>query len=425
MAYYVGSVMKKKLPDIEVKAVKPKSTVVHNTKVKIDAEGKAHSEYGASGSKKWMTCVGAIQMERGEPNVENEASKEGTAAHECLEFLLKNKDNIEAATKMANKKWNKEQVKHGLETVLEVVKLMKEWKTKDLYIETKVESSAFTKPGQFGSLDIGIASFQKRTLIIADYKYGAGIFVDVVNNPQLIYYALAMLLKLGWKRFDTIVLYVIQPRKADDNGDTIRSHTMTTKEILEWGKKFKTAVKKSEAPGAINNLKSGDHCQFCLAKIKCPELKDKALKQAQIDFMEDDTINLPVLAKQKDIGTMLQACEKLQMFINAVKERAYQDAKRGLPVTGYKLVEKKTTRSWKDEATASRVLTKKLGASAFSEPKLLSPAQIEKKFGKNKKAKEWIKDNVTNKTGGTTLAPVNSKKKAINIFEAEFTALED
>ena len=419
---------------------------------------EGHSEYGGSGAKKWMGCVGSTALSRGMPNYENEASADGTLAHACLEFLLKNRKNLKSAERMAAKTWQPHHIKHGLEAVafieflfknrknlkaaermaaktwqphhikhgLEAVAFietyLKLWGTEELYVETKVDASAFTKPGQGGSLDVAISAEKKRTLIIADYKFGAGIEVQAEENPQLIYYALAMLLKLGWKKFDKVILIVMQPRKEDADGNTNRVWVTTASNILAWGKKFKTAVKLAEAPGAEKNLTPGEHCRFCLARIKCPKLKEEALKQAQIDFAPSTNVvkKLPDLKKVDDIGKLLDACEKLQVFINAVKERAYNDAKRGLKVNGYKLVEKRTTRKWTNEAKAAEAAFKALGKQAFTEPELLSPAQFEKKFKKFKSAQEFLKKNVTNKTGGTTLARIDNKKKAISIFEAEF-----
>jgi DNA-cytosine methyltransferase len=397
---------------------------------KKTSEEKLHSTYGASGSKQWMTCVGSIQMSEGMPNYENEASKDGTLAHACLEFLLKNRKNKKAAAQMAAKTWQEHHIKYGLETVEYIEELLGHWKVADkpnaLYIETEIDASKFTRDGEFGTLDLGIDASEQKTLIIGDYKFGAGISVHPKDNPQLVYYALGMLLKLGWKKFDKVILIVMQPRKANEEGETNHVWETTTENILSWGKKFKAAVKRSEAPGAITNLTSGDHCQFCLARIKCPKLKDEALKQAQIDFAPSTNVikKLPELSKVDDIGKMLDACEKLKVFIKAVEERAYNDAKRGKKVNGWKLVEKRTTRSWKNEQTAAKVAKKVLGELAFTEPKLLSPAQFEKKFAKNKKAKAWLQNNVTNKTGGTTLARSDNKKKEINIFEAEFTVVE-
>ncbi len=397
----------------------------HLKKKEVAPAKEEHSEYGGSGAKKWMTCIGSTKLSRGMPNYENEASKDGTLGHKCLEFLLNNRKKIEAAAKMAAKTWQPHHIKHGLEAVAFVETYLKLWKTEELYVESKVDASAFTKEDQGGSLDIAIVAKKQRTLIIADYKFGEGIGVEAEENPQLICYALAMLLKLGWKNFDKVILIVIQPRFEHPNGSTNRVWVTTAANILAWGKKFKTAVKLAEAPGAENNLTPGEHCRFCLARIKCPKLKEEAMKQAQIDFAPSTNVikKLPDLKKVDDIGKLLDACEKLQVFINAVKERAYSDAKRGLKVNGYKLVEKRTTRKWTNESKAAEAAFKALGKQAFTEPELLSPAQFEKKFKKYKSAMAFLNKNVTNKTGGTTLARADNKKKAIDIFEAEFKEL--
>lgn len=397
-------------------------------KIKKSPE-KEHSKYGASGSKRWMGCVGSTAMSEGMESYDNPNSIGGTKAHACLEFLFKNRKNLKAAVKMAADTWDADQIKHANETVKYVEELLWYWKVADrpdaLHIETKINSSAFTMPGQSSTLDIAIDAFEHRTLVVADYKYGVGI-VDVENNSQLIYYALGMLLKLGWKKYDRVVLIIIQPRGIHNSGETNRVWETTAENIINWGRKFKAAVKLAEAPGAIKNLTyDEDHCRYCLARIKCPKIKEEAFKQAQIDFSPTTNLikKIPDVKKVDDIGKLLDACGKLQMFINAVKEKAYNDAKRGKKVNGYKLVEKRSIRKWKNETEISLEI-KGMGLKAFSDPKILSPAQFEKKFCKNKSSKDWLGKRVTNTTGGTTLARIDSKKKEINIFEAEFSAIE-
>lgn len=395
---------KKKLKDIEVKAE------------------KAHADFGASGSKKWLNCPGSIKLSEGMPNYESKYAKEGTDAHACLEFILKNRKNIFKAATMANKTWPKEMCDHAYDTAKYVLELL-EVPNSELFIETRVDSSAFTTKDQFSTLDIGVALYNARTLHIMDYKYGAGLAVDVVENSQLIYYALAMLLKLGHKEFDKVIMTIIQPRKEDADGEVIRSHMMVTEDLMEWGKKFKRGVKAALAPNAP--LKAGDWCQFCTARIKCPALRDQSFKDAAIDFspIKEEIKNLPAVKDVKDIGKVLQACEKLEVFIKAVKQRAYEDARAGKKVNGYKLVAQKTQRRWNDETKACEQAVKALGAKALTEPKLLSPAQFEKKFKKYPSAMKWMGKNLSTKAGGITLAKESDRRKATSIVDADFTVI--
>lgn len=388
------------------------------------SEVKAHADFGASKSKQWLMCPGSIKLSKDMPSYESKYATEGTEAHACLEFLLKNRKQLQPAIFLAEKKYSRDMVQHALESVEYILKHTK-GKDSKLFIETRVDSSAFTTKDQFSTLDVAIAQFDKRTLHIMDYKYGAGIPVEVKDNSQLIYYGLAMLLHIGHKQFDHVVLTVLQPRAEHHTGDTIRTHQMTVEEVLKWGVKFKKGVKAALAENPP--LASGDHCQFCPAKIKCPVLREQSFKDAAIDFspVKSDIGTLPKIQDIKDIGKLLAACEKLEVFIAAVKERAYNDAKRGIKVNGYKLVAQRTSRQWNNPDKVQKIAVKALGSAALTEPKLLSPAQFEKKFKKKKAAMEWLKKNVVHKPGGITLAKESDKRKATSIIDADFDVIGD
>jgi len=358
------------------------------------------------------------------PNYESKWAQEGTDAHSCLEFILKNRKNLSVACKIATKKWSKEMADYAFDAALYIKSLLEAPKSV-IYIESKVDSSAFTTVDQFSTLDVAVANYNARNLHIIDYKYGAGLMVDPKENSQLIYYALAMMLKLGMKNFDKATLTIIQPRKEDQDGETIRSWVIDTDDLREWGKKFKKGVKAALQPNAP--VKAGEWCQFCLARIKCPALREQSFNDASIDFspIKDEIKNLPAIRDVKDIGKLLAACEKLEVFISAVKERAFNDAKRGLKVNGYKLVEQRTNRKWANETTAIRVARKALGDKAFTKPKLISPTQFEKKFKKSKKAMVWLKKAVVKKPGGVTLAKESDKRRSTSIIDADFTVIEE
>lgn len=393
---------------------------------KKTSEEKAHALFSASGSERWLNCEGSIELSKGLPDEEgSEASKEGTVAHSCLEFICKNRKNPEAARKMALKTWSQEMVDHALTALDYVNSILKKYPDAQIFIETRVDASKFTMPGQFGTLDICIVIPSIKKIFIIDYKYGVGLLVDPKDNSQLIYYGLGMLLKLGWNKFKTCELVILQPRREDDQGQTVRSWVTTSDVLLAWGTKFKTGVKKALRPNAP--LKYGEkHCFFCPARHKCPELKEKGFKEAMIDF--DDSKQMvtktPDITKIKNMGNLLLACDKLEMFIKAVREKAYNDAKRGVMVDGFKLVEKKTTRKWTDENKVKRLAIKAVGNACLTEPKLLSPAQFEKKV-KGKNAKTFVQKNTTNKASGVTLVPMSDKRKPVNIFEVDFTEIEE
>jgi hypothetical protein len=259
-----------------------------NTKT---SEEKAHSEFGGSQAERIMNCPGSVILSRGIPNKTNKASERGTAAHACLEFLVNNRDKLKKPStrkkvlKAAEEgftmgeadgeviHWDEGMIANALHAVAWVEKQLQPGS--EVFVETKVESTKFTtkdkKNRQKSTLDIGIANYAARELIIADFKNGTHP-VEVKKNSQLIYYALAMLIKLkGWKKFDRIRLVIIQPNAHHKDGG-IREWYLSVDDAIKWGKRFRKKVKLALKPKAP--LKIGDKwCFFCLAKKKCPAMK--------------------------------------------------------------------------------------------------------------------------------------------------------
>lgn len=397
-------------------------------------EEKLHAKYSASGSHIWMNCHGSIALteticdEMGITPPQSEYSIEGTTAHSCLEFLMKNRKKIGSAKTMAVKKYGQEMVDHALSLVNWV-----EMNSGDAEIlsEIKVDASPFTCDGQFGTLDIAIVDEFARLTII-DYKYGAGILVDPKENSQLIYYALGLSYQYD-HNFTEVELIVYQPRAWSEDGKIHKSHVMPMSELLEWVPKFKTAVEICEdaynAEPSENYLKSDpEWCRFCPAALICPEIKDAAMKRAGVVFEAFDggtsIIQLPKLEMIPDLGSTLSACDQIETWISKVREHAFDVMKKGHKVFGWKLVEKRATRKWIDEAKAEKNAFKQFGDDAFTLPELLSPAQFEKTF-KNTSADLFLKKHAQAKSSGLTIATSSDKREEVNIIEAAFSELDD
>jgi hypothetical protein len=257
---------------------------------KKTSEVKAHSEFGGSQAERIMNCPGSVILSRGIPNRTNPSANRGTAAHACLEFIVNNRDALKS--KASRKKilaaalemetpieedgevievvqWDEDMVNDALNALTWIQEQVSP--NGVIHVETRLDTSAFTTDDQSSTLDIGIANYSARELIIADYKYGK-YKVKVKNNSQLIYYALGLLIKLkAFKKFDRVRLVIIQPNST---GKTITEHTMSVDACIKWGKKFRKVVKVALRPKAP--LKYGEkYCFFCLAKKKCPVMKGR------------------------------------------------------------------------------------------------------------------------------------------------------
>ena len=264
------------------------------------SEEKEHSEFGGSQAERILNCPGSVILSRGIPNKTNAASERGTAAHACLEYFilnrkkLKNKATRKKVIELAEESstvgesgetifWDDEMIEHALHALAWIEEQLSP--TSDLYAEQKIDSTKFTtgteKKKQKSTVDVTIANWSARELIIADYKYGVHP-VEAKKNSQLIYYALGVLLKLkGWKKFDRIRCVIIQPR-ASHKGGTIREWYISVDDAIKWGRKFRKTVKIAMKPKAPLNI--GDKwCFFCLAKKICPKMK---ARMAAKDFDE-------------------------------------------------------------------------------------------------------------------------------------------
>lgn len=382
------------------------------------SEIKAHAKYSASGSERWVSCPGSIKLsEKAPPQRESKYAKEGTEAHACLEFMLRlyitglsTSESVHQTAK--TKKWDSEMMQHACKALLWIeANYPLARKNKQLLAEQRVDASPFTCEGQFGTLDCAIVD-EFGTLTVIDYKYGAGVAVEPKENMQLIYYALGLAYKFDLN-FSDVELVIIQPRAYRDDGQTIRTWKCSMDELLSYVVLFKVGVDNCESPNAP--LNSGDWCRWCPAATICPEIKNKAFKSAQIAFADDtgiESIPEPHSIQIENLGTILDACERLEVWMGKVREHAVHVLERGERVSGFKLVAKRSVRKWVNADSVRLEAKKRFGTSAFEEPKLLTPAQLEKRLGREK-VKAFINRQSTSISTGVTLAREDDKRPAV------------
>lgn len=381
-------------------------------------EVKAHAKLSASGSERWLECPASVELcERAPKQRESEYAKEGTDAHSCLEVILKNHTNKPyTAAQMLKKKFPDEMVAHALTAYKEIEARLSPGVT--LLTETKVDLT-FVGPDMFGTVDCAIVEEFGR-LIVIDYKYGAGVPVDPENNTQLLYYALGLAHKYNYN-FTEVVLMIIQPRAPHERGP-VREWVIGIDELVSWEKKFKDGVERVNDP--LADFNAGDWCRWCPGAVMCPAIKDRALKEAQVDFNDDltalavphPTTPMTVL----HLSTILTAIEKLEVWIGAVKEHAFHVLERGGEIKGWKLVQKRSIRKWTNEK-AAQVAKKKFGQDAFTEPELLSPAQLEKALSNQKSlVADFIKQYASDISSGLTLVPESDKRPAMTKAQDQF-----
>lgn len=371
---------------------------------------KTHAKLSASGAERWLNCPGSIKLSEGMPEQpESAAALEGTKAHECLEVFLHEGSNM-GLMRLRNPKYPDEMLEHTeaaarhilTQTVLAKAKLL---------IEVPVDMS-FISEDMGGTLDSArIEEFG--TLTVTDFKYGYKE-VSPVNNPQLIIYALGIAQEYDYN-FDDVVLEIIQPR-----GGGINTFAMTLNELRKWEDTLKEGVAKVNS--ADPELKPGKWCHFCKARAVCPELSTKALAEARVDFstpIKNEIALPPIKGIAPDVlGKTLQGIEKLETWIEAVKDYAFNELRAGTEIPGYKLVQKQGRTKWSDIESATIAATQAYGEKALTPSELLSPAQL-KKLGA---MAELIVDSYAVKeSSGLTMVSADDKRPAFNQIEADFS----
>lgn len=363
-----------------------------------------HAKLSPSASDRWMVCPGSVVLCDGLPEKSSPYAEEGTEAHWVAEQILKRLP-VQADP-----------------TMLEHVRVYTDY-VDELFANGEVrfvEKQVEAVSGCWGTADAIVWQPATATLHIVDLKYGAGVPVEVSNNLQLKIYALAALRTTKFKA-KTVVATIVQPRLPHPDG-LIRSKEYDVVDLIDFHADLMDAVKrvdaarmngdlylKYQAKGAEWEAKylhpSEKGCRWCLAAPTCPKLKAKSQELAKQVFATGVAYNPEQLAHTLDMLPILEG------WIKNVREFAYEEAEKGNAIPGYKLVEKRATRRWRDESAAVMALDA-AGVDPY-EKKVISPAVAEKALGKADRA---LLDELTVKeSSGHTLVHESDKRDAIRI----------
>jgi hypothetical protein len=353
---------------------------------------RAHALLSASSAHRWLACPPSAVAAEAYPNQDTDFTREGTLAHEVAEAVASNKtwrppagvdqEMIECAA--GYRDYIQEQIK-GDEAVI--------------LLEQRVDFSPWVPDG-FGTCDCII--LQGDTMIVIDYKYGVGVPVSAIDNPQMKLYALGALNDFGFvydvKKFE---MHIYQPRINNVSVDK-----GTVEELISWADKTVKSIAEKAAKGE-GEFCAGSHCKFCPHAGKCRELTKTCT-----DFVEthDLRVAIPKLAPH-EITEVLAMEPVIALWLKRVKEQALIAMLNGEDIPGYKVVEGKLgNRKWIDELKVANVLSDAgFNKDDFTEIKLLSPSQMDKAIGK-KKVAELLDELIERAPGAPQIAPESDKR---------------
>ena len=345
----------------------------------------AHALLSASSSKRWLLCTPAPRLEATLPEQKRPAgqfdySAEGTTAHELGEAKLRLAYNqIKQAEfdkiyeKIKSTKYYNETFEHYVDNYVLYVRSQIGDGDRPLF-EQRVDFSEWVNDG-FGTADVVIIS--KNKIRVIDLKFGMGIPVSAIDNPQLRLYALGAYSKFR-EEFPDIkeVEYTIhQPRL-----DSISTDGTTIDKLLDWAVYYVKPKAKKAWAGLGEFIPSEEGCQFCRAKATCRARSDYVNDLAKLEFRPAPLLN------EDEIEKVLTRSSMLVSWANDIKEYALQRAiNNGVLPQGYTLTTTKTHRKITDHTLAAHILLEKgyKREDIYEKPGLKSVAQLEKLGAKN------------------------------------------
>jgi len=358
-----------------------------------------HARLSPSASKIWMACPGQPALAA---TVRDETSSryadEGTDAHWLAQGILTN-EFVDTFDALVGPKGNAV-TPAMLEAVMVYVDACRAEIAPD--DDWGVEQRLQYSDDVWGTADFVRYRPSTGELVVADYKHGMGVAVEVENNPQALIYGLMKAKNLRNRGISSVTLMIVQPRCPHPDGP-VRRWTFHGVDFLEFEDRLLDAIAATRSVDAP--LAAGDHCRWCPAKPICPALRAATLDQARADFAP----GLPY--DPVSLAAALDQIPLLETWIKATREFAYEEAMAGRTPAGWKLVDKRATRKWRDEASAAAMLELLMAPDEIYEPRaLLSPAKIEKALRKDERHK--IALYTVAESSGLTLVPESDKRPA-------------
>lgn len=367
------------------------------------ASPKVHATLSASSAHRWLNAPPLPQLEKLFPNPARPMAEEGTAAHALGEYKLRKalgqdskrpvsdfqSDDMEAFTDdycdYVMEQYQQAKLDHPGSSVL---------------IEQRLDFSNYVPDG-FGTGDCIIIA--DGLMHIIDFKYGKGVRVNAENNPQMKLYSLGALnnYSMLYDQPEVIDMTIFQPRIGN-----ISTWSIETDTLLDWAK---TELKPKAELAIKGNgvVKYGPWLQFsnCNAVLRVRYNQYKKLQEFQL--------RSPHLMSNAEIEEVLANVDELVKWANQVKSYAQDLAiNHGKQWNGFKVVEGRSIRKYKDEATVAKI-SEENGFNDIYQQSLLPITKLEKVMGK-KLFNDLLGQYIYKPVGKLTLVPQSDKRPVVD-----------
>ena len=385
---------------------------------------RQHAFLSASTAHRWLYCTPSARLEQEEGIEECSIyAEEGTAAHALAEIKLnytfgkvgpnRYQELLEEWHNTPN--YEKYYTAEFEEFVDDYVSFV--WSQVEnlnttnfhIYFEVKVNFSNVVPQG-FGTSDVIIVT--ENMVHVIDLKFGQGVPVSAVNNPQLRLYGLGALNLFPNSKI--VKMTINQPRLASCD-----TEELTKEELLKWAFEFVRPRAEEAIKGEGKLQASEKACKFCKVRAKCKARADQQLELARKEFeVTDLKANLARNMSMEQISEILEIAPAFIDWFKDVQAYALGQLVQGKNIPGFKLVEGRSIRQITDEEKVKEILVKAGFKSddIMSKPELLGISALEKVVGKKNLA-ELCADYIIKPPGKLTLAPESDRRPAVNTLQ--------
>lgn len=376
-----------------------------------------HSLLSPSAADRWLHCTPSARLGETMPDTASEFAEEGTLAHAYCAKKLKThlgvpveKENMEIAefARHHTAEMDEHTDDYAAFVLERLANARKRTRDAKLLVEQSLDLRAFIPDAQ-GTADALIV--RDGTLEVIDFKYGKGVAVSALKNPQMMIYALGAYSRHSFDyNIRSVRMTIVQPRLGNYS-----SHWMTADKLMEWGKGIEGKARMAyDGEGEQN---PGAWCRFCKVRAQCAALAAKGLEAAASDPH--------VLTAKQLAEEVLPMVPVLEAWLSSCKEYTLAQALSGVHYPGFKLVSGRSVRKITDTHGAAATLAE----AGYTEEQIYRPAELktitdlEKLVGKKLLA-ELIGGCITKPEGKPALVPMSDKREPIGTAADDFKGIE-
>lgn len=373
-----------------------------------------HSKLAPSAAHRWYSCTASVAFVESLnlPSEDSPYAQEGTIAHITFSEALALDNPFAVAYRTPEEA---EYLPRAIEYVETIRALHPE---APLYREIKVDPAKFVRTRHCrGTADV-IIPVDLGPLYVADLKFGVHYAVDVIDNLQLLLYALGALAKFedeGYT-FTEIVFAILQPRAYHPDG-AIREQRVSYEELVAWGRKIGARAREALSGGGVFRPDPEGACRFCPAQGVCRALASTELSKARDVFSDnivaDDGVSYKDIEALTvgELGSLLKEFPGIRRWMSEASSYALRFLEHGGAIPYWGLKDKRANRAW----GASDDLDMYFDEDVLYERKLRSPAQVEKLAGKGS-VDAFVERPITGKTIVATDEALDNPDKIASVF---------